>query len=122
MDRNLLVRMAGAGVLVASLIAIAMTLRDCECGTNPPNTHETSSSGVSTAELARCQAIGLEAATDDACRQIWAKNRDRFFDVRRTHQDLKLDLFPSLSGDDHLPAAVPAKPAMPDEGSAGWHR
>jgi conjugative transfer region protein TrbK len=35
-----------------------------------------------TAELLRCQALGLEAERDAACHAAWAENRDHFLDGR----------------------------------------
>ncbi|SDR45094.1 conjugative transfer region protein TrbK [Rhizobiales bacterium GAS113] len=124
MDRIRIVRMAGAGVLAASLIAIAIALRGGSCEPDRADIHATSNPITQDRELARCQALGSGAATDPACREAWARNRERFFDVGHTRHDLNIDLFPSLSGGDrgHPPAETPAKPAAPAEVSGGWHR
>jgi conjugative transfer region protein TrbK len=124
MDRIRIVRMAGAGVLVASLIAIAIALRGGTCEPDGTDIHATSNPITQDRALARCQMLDSGAGTDPVCREVWARNRERFFDVGHTRQHLNIDLFPSLSAGDreHPPAEAPAKPAAPAEASGGWHR
>jgi conjugative transfer region protein TrbK len=41
-----------------------------------------------TSELTRCQKLGLEAAGNQTCEEVWAQNRARFFsppNVAREH-------------------------------------
>jgi conjugative transfer region protein TrbK len=39
--------------------------------------------GAVNAELARCRAIGPEAANDALCRAVWEDNRKRFLEIRK---------------------------------------
>jgi hypothetical protein len=46
-------------------------------------------------ELARCKALGAEAAHDAACNSAWARNRARFLAPRAPYQDRSIQLFPA---------------------------
>jgi conjugative transfer region protein TrbK len=58
------------------------------------------------AELARCKALGAEATNDDACKQAWAKNRERFFAPGAPYQGRPVDPF-SATPDSSLPKPPP---------------
>jgi len=55
-------------------------------------------------ELARCRALGAEAAHDPACKGVWAQNRARFLAPSAPHQDRSIELFPATPD---VPQAVP---------------
>jgi len=55
-------------------------------------------------ELARCRALGTEAAHDAACKGVWAQNRARFLAPSAPHQDRSIELFPATPD---VPQAVP---------------
>lgn len=72
----------GAAVLGLALLAAALAIRDPdvpEPTRAPPAVTPTDPLAV---ELARCRDLGLEAASDPACKEVWAKNRARFFSPR----------------------------------------
>jgi conjugative transfer region protein TrbK len=55
-------------------------------------------------ELARCKALGAEAAHDAACKAAWAQNRARFLAPGAPYQDRSIQLFPAAPD---VPKAVP---------------
>jgi conjugative transfer region protein TrbK len=55
-------------------------------------------------ELARCRALGAEAAHDPACKGVWAQNRARFLAPSAPHQDRSIELFPATPD---VPKAIP---------------
>ena len=55
-------------------------------------------------ELARCKALGAEAAHDAACQAAWAQNRARFLAPGTPRQDRVIQLF---SGTPDVPKAGP---------------
>jgi conjugative transfer region protein TrbK len=58
------------------------------------------------AELARCKTLGAEAANDDACKRVWAKNRERFFAPGAPYRGRPVDPFP-VTPDSPLPKPPP---------------
>jgi hypothetical protein len=83
------------------------------------------------AELARCKALGAEAANDDACNRAWAKNRERFFTPGAPYQGRPVDPFPATPDSpppnpppkihlDRAPSAAPPHAgSAPGTGSEG---
>ena len=55
-------------------------------------------------ELARCKALGAEAAHDAACKTVWVQNRARFLAPGAPYQDRAIQLFPAAPD---VPKAVP---------------
>jgi conjugative transfer region protein TrbK len=55
-------------------------------------------------ELARCRALGADAAHDAACKAIWVQNRTRFLAPSAPHQDRSIELFPATSD---VPKGIP---------------
>ena len=55
-------------------------------------------------ELARCRALGAEAAHDPACKGVWAQNRARFLAPSAPHQDRSIELFPTTPD---VPKGIP---------------
>ncbi len=55
-------------------------------------------------ELARCKALGAEAANDAACKAAWAQNRARFLAPGAPYQDRSIQLFPAAPD---VPKVVP---------------
>ena len=55
-------------------------------------------------ELARCRALGAEAAHDPACKGVWAQNRARFLAPSAPYQDRSIQLFPATPD---VPRAIP---------------
>src|SRR4030095_3987184 len=55
-------------------------------------------------ELARCKALGAEAAHDAACKAAWAQHRARFLAPSAPHQNRSIEVFPATP---NVPKAVP---------------
>ena len=55
-------------------------------------------------ELARCRALGAEAAHDPACKTVWAQNRARFLAPSAPHRGRSIELFPPTP---EVPKGIP---------------
>jgi conjugative transfer region protein TrbK len=95
MDPKIIARAAAVILLAGTVLACAVELARQD---------RTSESSVPAAddkmdalagELARCKALGPEAAHDAACNSAWARNRARFLAPRAPYQDRSIDLFPA---------------------------
>ena len=74
-------------VLAVALLAAAVTLNDRKYPVRNATKPELSAAKSDLdAELARCKAIGLEAA-DAACKAAWEAGRNRFFRSARVNPD-----------------------------------
>jgi conjugative transfer region protein TrbK len=72
--------------LAGALLAAAVALNDAQVSpTQSANTQSSATvAGALDAELARCNAIGPEAASDAVCKAVWEANRKRFFESRKS--------------------------------------
>jgi conjugative transfer region protein TrbK len=96
-------------VLAVALLAAAVTLNDAKFPAGNAGKPELSAAKNDlAAELARCKAIGLEAA-DAACKAAWEASRNRFFRSAKPYQDRLTD----TATTDSKEAAAPAR-ADPD--------
>jgi conjugative transfer region protein TrbK len=95
MDPKIIARAAAVILLAGTVLACAVELARQD---------RTSESSVPAAddkmdalagELARCKALGAEAAHDAACNSAWARNRARFLAPRAPYQDRSIQLFPA---------------------------
>jgi conjugative transfer region protein TrbK len=79
MDSNTLLRLGAVGLLGLALLAAGFALH----GPGAPEPIRVFPAVVPAdllaAELTRCRRLGLEAASNPACEEAWAKNRARFF-------------------------------------------
>ena len=48
-------------------------------------------------ELARCKALGTQAAEDARCKAVWQASRERFLNANELYQDRAPDAFPPAS-------------------------
>jgi conjugative transfer region protein TrbK len=69
--------------------------------------------GAVDAELARCKAIGPEAANDAVCKAVWEDNRKRFLESGKPRQDKPIDPFPPTP--DWRASPSPARGAAPKD-------
>src|SRR5215471_14795886 len=69
-------------------------------------------------ELARCRALGAEAAHDGACKGVWAQNRARFLAPSAPHQDRSIELFPATP-DVPAPSTPQSDGSTPGTGPEG---
>jgi conjugative transfer region protein TrbK len=94
-------------VLAAAVLATAITLNIGKYLAGEASTHELSPAKRDLdAELARCKAIGLEAA-DAGCKAVWEANRNRFFRSGKPYQDRLTDTVTATP--DSKEAAAPAR-------------
>ena len=95
-----------AGVLLATAIALNDTrVSSTRSKDEPP----AAIFSALHAELARCKAIGAEAATDPVCKAVWEDNRKRFFESGR----LPISLSPA-----EAPKDTPQSPATKNADSS----
>jgi len=104
MDPKIIARAAAVILLGGAVLACALELawqgRTLEPST--PTAHDNMDPLAN--ELARCKALGAEAAHDAACKAVWAQNRARFLAPGAPYQDRSIQLFPAAPD---VPKAVP---------------
>jgi conjugative transfer region protein TrbK len=104
MDPTIIARAAAIVLLAGTVLACALELaRQGRTLESPaPAVHdETDPLG---GELARCKALGAEAAHDAACKAAWAQHRARFLAPSAPHQNRSIEVFPATPD---VPKAVP---------------
>jgi len=72
-------RLVAVGLVVLIIVAASLHLRHVTrdvavLDLGPPGSRDRLA-----AALARCQALGMKADGDPACKAVWAENRKRFF-------------------------------------------
>lgn len=101
--------------LAGALLATATTLSNHK--ESSPQAAKTelpaAAAGASDAELARCRAIGPDAANDAVCKVVWEDNRKRFLESGKPRQDKPFDPFPATP--DWRAATSPARGAAPKD-------
>ncbi len=79
MDANMVLRLGAVGLLGLMLFGAAFALREPDVP-EPMRVFPALVPGDPlAAELTRCRKLGLEAAGNQACEEVWAENRARFF-------------------------------------------
>src|SRR5215813_4157924 len=86
MDPKIVARAAAIILLGVAVLAGALELarQDRTLNSSLPAAHDNLDLAD---ELARCRALGAEAAHDAACKGVWAQNRARFLAPSAPHQD-----------------------------------
>lgn len=79
MDTDTVFRIAAAGLSGLVLFAAALALRESDVPELVPVFPSVLPADPLAAELTRCRNLGLEAAGNQACEEVWAENRARFF-------------------------------------------
>jgi conjugative transfer region protein TrbK len=79
MDSNTVFRLAAAGLSGLVLFGAALALREPDAPEPIRSFPAVVPADPLAAELARCQKLGLEAAGNQACEEVWAESRARFF-------------------------------------------
>ena len=104
MDPKIIARAAAVILLAAAVLACALELarqgRTLE--SSLPAAHDNMDRLAN--ELARCRALGAEAAHDPACKGVWAQNRARFLAPGAPYQDRSIELFPATPD---VPKGIP---------------
>jgi conjugative transfer region protein TrbK len=95
MDPKIIARAAAVILLAAAVLACALELarRGRTLESSLPAAHDNMDPRAN--ELARCRALGAEAAHDPACKAVWAQNRARFLAPSAPHQDRSIELVPA---------------------------
>ena len=104
MDPKIIARAAAILLLAGAVLACALELarQDRTLESSLPAAHD--NMDLLANELARCKALGAEAAHDAACKAAWAQNRARFLAPSAPRQDRPIELCPAAPD---VPKAVP---------------
>jgi conjugative transfer region protein TrbK len=105
MDAGIFPRV-GAILFAGIVLACAVELARQDRGPEPQASSTSENNDLPTVELARCRALGTEAANDAACKAAWAKSRERFFASGTRYQGHPIDPFPATP-DEQVPKAPP---------------
>ena len=97
MDPKIIARAAAVILLAAAVLACALELTR-----HLPAAHD--NIDLLADELARCRALGAEAAHDAACKAVWVQNRARFLAPSPPHQDRSIEL---LAATPDVPKGIP---------------
>lgn len=88
MSFRIVIRSVAYLVLAVVLLAIAIALNNRQY---PPagalQAEPSSPPDNLDAELARCKALGTEAANDAGCKTVWQASRERFVNGNKLYQD-----------------------------------
>jgi conjugative transfer region protein TrbK len=108
MSLDLLTRTIAVSILASSLMVIVVlaTRYTPSSARVSDDKGEVGPADPRAIEHKRCKELGLDAASDEACRALWAKDHDQFFGLTRPHQ-------PSAVFD-HKRDAAPGLPNAPD--------
>lgn len=75
----MLARTAAVALLAGAAVTAVVALHDRGEDTKQPPAPATEGNDPLASELARCKALGIEAAKDAGCKAAWAESRKRFF-------------------------------------------
>ncbi len=88
MSFKIVIRGVAYLVLAVVLLAIAIALNNRHYSPADALQAEPSSTPDNLdAELARCKALGTEAANDASCKAVWQASRERFVNGNKLYQD-----------------------------------
>jgi len=88
MNMTIATRVVACVALARVLLAAAITLNDRRHPATPAWKTELSLSTTALgSELARCKAMGAEAANDAACKAVWDSSRKHFFESGKLYRD-----------------------------------
>jgi conjugative transfer region protein TrbK len=104
MDPKIIARAAAVILLGGAVLACALELarQDRTLESSLPAADDKMDRLVG--ELARCKALGAEAAHDAACKAAWAQHRARFLAPSAPHENRSIEVFPATPD---VPKAVP---------------
>jgi conjugative transfer region protein TrbK len=95
MSFKIVIRGVAYVVLIVALLATAIALNNRQY--QPANTLRAEPSAATDnldGELARCKALGAEAANDAGCKAVWQASRERFLNAKKLYQDRAPDALP----------------------------
>lgn len=79
MDPRLIIRAIAVALLAGSAFACAVEVGRLGGDAESSATSTSENADPLAAEIARCKALGDAAVDDAACKEAWAKSRERFF-------------------------------------------
>jgi conjugative transfer region protein TrbK len=98
MNEKVLVRGAAYLVVAVALLATTVALSNRQYPQlGAVQVQPATSTDSLDAVLARCRALGVEAANDVACKAAWRANRERFLNSKSFSQDGVTDPVPTAS-------------------------
>jgi conjugative transfer region protein TrbK len=97
MSFNIVIRGVAYVVLALAVLATAIALNNRQYQSTNNLQAEPSSADNLDAELARCKALGTEAANDARCKAVWQASRERFLNANKVDQDRAADSLPAAS-------------------------
>jgi conjugative transfer region protein TrbK len=113
MDPKIIARAAAVILLAAAVLACALELarqgRTLESSLQAAHDNMDRLAN----ELARCRALGAEAAHDPACKGVWAQNRARFLAPSAPHRDRSIELFPATPDVPKAVSKIDRAPSTP---------
>ena len=114
MSFDLLTRAVAVSILASSLVVIVVlvTRYTPSSATVSNDKGEVGPADPSAIEHKRCNELGLDATSDEACRALWAKDHDQFFGLTRPHQPKPSTPSPTVV--DHERETAPGLPSDPD--------
>jgi conjugative transfer region protein TrbK len=113
MSLDLLTRTIAVSILASSLVVIVvLATRYTPSSARVSNDKGDAAVDPSAVEHKRCKELGLDAAGDEACRALWAKDHDQFFGSSRPHQPKPDTRSPAAV--DHERETTPGLPNGPD--------
>ncbi|PRD43098.1 conjugal transfer protein TrbK [Phyllobacterium phragmitis] len=84
MDLKIAARMIAALAIGAAMIAAVVALREVGSEDTAPTSRLRDPGGEpANTELVRCRDLGMAAADDATCKEVWAEHRRRFLETRR---------------------------------------
>ena len=98
MNAKVLIRGVAYVVLAVALLATAIALNNGQY--QPADTLQAEPSPATNnldAELARCKALGTEAASDAGCKAAWQSSRDHFLNSKKRYRNRVTDSGPAAS-------------------------
>jgi conjugative transfer region protein TrbK len=104
MDPKIIARAAALILLGGTVLACAVELARQSRTIGSSTSAADDNMDLPANELARCKALGAEAAHDAGCKTAWAQNRARFLAPGAPYQDRSIQLFPAAPD---VPKAVP---------------
>lgn len=109
MSLDFLTRTIAVSILASSLVVIVvLATRYAPSSSRVSNDRGDAAVDLSAVEHKRCKELGLDAASDEVCRALWAKDHDQFFGLSRPHQPKPSPPSPAVS--DHKRDMAPRPP------------
>lgn len=97
MTPDTLTRSAAIVLLAGTMLACAIEVGRLGKTSEPTVVQTRDTDDPLTRELARCKALGNDAANDAACKAAWKKSQERFLKSEKPDQGRANELFPATN-------------------------